>query len=55
MWIDPIIKEVRDAGEEMAKKANYDLYTFSQNLLDNEKQRNPEIVSRDTPVDELKQ
>jgi len=55
MWIDPIVKEVRNAGEEMAKKANYDVHTFFQNLRDNEKQRNPEIVSRDTQVDESNQ
>ncbi len=47
MWIDPIVKEVRKAGEELAKKAKYDLHTFFQNLRDNEKKQNPEIVSRD--------
>lgn len=52
MWIDPIVKEVRNAGEELAKKAKYDVHTFFQNLRDNEKKRNPKIVSRDTPVDE---
>lgn len=50
MWIDPIVKEVRDAGEELAKKANYDVHTFFQNLRDNEKKRNPKIVSRATPL-----
>lgn len=52
MWIDPIVREVRNAGEELAKKANYDVHTFFQNLRDNEKKRNPKIVSRDNPVDE---
>jgi hypothetical protein len=55
MWIDPIVKEVRNAGEELAKKANYDVHTFFRNLRDNEKKRNPKIVSRDTSVDESNQ
>jgi hypothetical protein len=48
MWIDPIIKEVRNAGEELAKKANYDVHAFFQILRDNEKKRKTKTVSRDT-------
>jgi hypothetical protein len=46
MWIDPIVQDVRQAGEELAKKANYDLHTFFRNLRDNEKKRKAKIVSR---------
>lgn len=46
MWKDLIVQEVRDAGEELEKQANYDLHTFFQNLRNNEKKRNPKIVSR---------
>lgn len=46
MFNDPIVKEVRKAGEILAKQANYDLHTFFQNLRNNEKKRNPKIVSR---------
>jgi len=46
MWIDPIVEEVRKAGEELARKANYDLPTFFQNLRDNEKKRKSKVVSR---------
>ena len=44
---DPIVKEVREAGEILAKEANYDLHTFFQNLRKNEKKRNVNVVSRD--------
>jgi hypothetical protein len=46
MWIDPIVQEVRAACEELAKKANYDLHTFIENLKENEKKLNSKIVSR---------
>ena len=46
MWRDPIVQEVRKAGEELAKKANYDLHTFFQNLRNNEKKRKYKVVSR---------
>lgn len=38
-WEDPIVSEVRKAGEELAKKANYDLHTFFENLRNNAKNR----------------
>lgn len=46
MWIDPVVQEVRAAGEELAKKANYNLHTFIENLKENEKKLNSKIVSR---------
>jgi hypothetical protein len=46
MWKDPIVQNVRKAGEELAKKANYDLHVFFQNLRNNEKKQKYEIVSR---------
>lgn len=46
MWKDPIVQDVRKAGEELAKQANYDLHIFFQNLRNNEKKRNPKVVSR---------
>jgi len=45
MWEDPIVKEVREAGEELAKNANYDLHIFIQNLKRNERKRKVKIVS----------
>ena len=46
MWKDPIVQEVRKAGKELEKQANYDLHIFFQNLRSNEKKRNPKIVTR---------
>lgn len=40
------MEDVRKAGEVLAKRANYDLHTFFQNLRNNEKERNPKVVSR---------
>jgi len=55
MWIDPIVQEVRDAGVELAKQANYDLHTFFKNLRDNEKKRASKVISRYIPVDKSDQ
>jgi hypothetical protein len=46
MWRDPIVQDVRKAGEELAKQADYDLHTFFQNLRNNEKKRKHKVVSR---------
>ena len=47
MWKDPIVEEVRRAGEELAKKANYDLHTFFEQMRQREKQRKARVVSRE--------
>lgn len=46
MWQDPIVQDVRKAGEELAKQANYDLHTFFQNLRNNEKKGTSKVVTR---------
>ena len=43
---DPIVAEVRKAGEELAKKANYNLYVFFENIRRNEKKGKHTVVSR---------
>jgi len=49
---DPIVEEVRKAGEELAKRANYDLHTFLETLRNNEKKSNakvrklPQVISK---------
>ena len=45
MWQDPIVQEVRKAGEELAKQADYDLHIFFQNLRNNERKQNCKVVS----------
>lgn len=47
-WIDPIVQEVREAREELARQADYDLHTFFQNLRKDEKKRKTEVVSKDS-------
>jgi len=32
MWKDPVVTEVRRAGEKLAKRANNNLHTFFKNL-----------------------
>jgi hypothetical protein len=46
MWQDPIVQDIRKAGEELTKKANYNLHTFFQKLRNNEKQKNYTVISR---------
>jgi hypothetical protein len=46
MWEDPIVLDVRKAGEELAKQANYDIHILFQNLRNNEKKQKYKIVSR---------
>jgi hypothetical protein len=43
MWEDPIVDETRKAGEELAKRANYDLHTFFENLRNNGKKENGKL------------
>ena len=54
MWTDPIVQEVRNAGAELAKQANYDLHTFFLNLRNNEKKRKAMVISRTNPPEKEK-
>ena len=45
MWKDPIVQEVRKAGEELAKQANFNLRTFFQNLRNKEKEEHAKVIS----------
>ena len=46
MWKDPIVQEVRKAGEELAEQANYSLLDLFQRLRDNEKKRKAKVVAQ---------
>ena len=46
MWKDPIVQEVRKAGEELARQADYNLHTFFQKLRKNEKECLYEVPKR---------
>jgi len=45
MWKDPIVQEVRKAGEELAEQANYNLRELFQRLRNNEKKSNAKVVA----------
>jgi len=46
MWKDPIVQEVRKAGEELAKKSNYSLKGLFQSLRKNEKKSKAKVQTR---------
>ncbi len=46
MWEDPIVAEVRKAGEKLAEEANYNLHTFFKNLRKKEIEHKSKIVTR---------
>jgi len=43
---DFIAEEVRKAGEELFRQANYDLHTLFENIRKSQKERNIKVVSR---------
>ena len=43
---DPIVKEVRKAGEKLAKKSDYNVHIFFEKLRKNESLRNFKIVKQ---------
>lgn len=46
MWKDPIVQEVRKAGEELAKKSNYSLQGLFQSLRKIEKKNKAKVHTR---------
>ena len=46
MWNDTIVQEVREAGEELARQADYNLHAFFQQLRKNEKEGRCEVPKR---------
>ena len=46
MWQDPIVKEVRKVGEELAKKNHYNIEDLFQNLRNNEKKSKARVASK---------
>jgi len=43
---DPIVEEIRKAGDEMAREAGYDLHTLCERLREAERQHPERIVKR---------
>ena len=38
MWEDPIVKEIRNAGEKLAEKCKYDLHKMAEYLRKKQKE-----------------
>ena len=51
---DPIVAEVRRAGDEMAREANYDLHTLCERLREAER-KHPERLATSQPPTRLEQ
>jgi len=46
MWKDPVVEEVREAREELARRAGYNFKIYINNLRENEKKSKTKVVSR---------
>jgi hypothetical protein len=47
---DPIVDEVRKAGDDMAREANYDLHTLCERLREAERQHLERLVTTAPPA-----
>lgn len=47
---DPVVAEVRKAGDEMAREANYDLHTLCERLREAERQHPERLVKTSPPA-----
>ena len=63
MWKDPIVEEVRAAGEELARECGYDFHLLCERIRERERQQPPgrvvdlsaqtrEAVRRKKPIGE---
>ncbi len=53
MWQDPIVKEIRRAGEKLAQKANYSVHAFFEDLRQTEIKYPDKIVKEITKPTKL--
>ena len=44
MWIDPIVEEVREAGDKLAREAGYDLHEFCRRIREDQQQYADRLV-----------
>jgi hypothetical protein len=45
MWKDPIVEEVRKAGEKLAERAGYDIKRFAETLRTEQRTTGHKVVS----------
>ncbi len=46
MWKDPIVEEIHEIREKMAKDVNYDVHQLIENMRRREKESKTKVVSR---------
>lgn len=44
MWIDPVVQEVRDAADKLAREAGYDLHRFCERVQEHERRYADRLV-----------
>jgi len=44
MWPDPIVQEVRDAGDKLAREVDYDLHRLCQRVQEHERKYADRLV-----------
>ena len=45
MWDDPIVREVREAGDKLAREAGYDLHEFCERIAQHQRQYADRLVT----------
>jgi hypothetical protein len=45
MWDDPIVREVREAGDKLAREAGYDLHEFCQRIVQHQSRYADRLVT----------
>ena len=45
MWDDPIVREVREAGDKLAREAGYDLHEFCERIARHQRQYADRLVT----------
>jgi hypothetical protein len=45
VWMDPIVEEVREAGDRLARAAGYDLHEFCRQIREHQQQYADRLVN----------
>jgi len=45
MWNDPIVQEVREAADKLAREAGYDLHRFCERIREHERRSAKRLVT----------
>ena len=45
MWTDPVVQEIRDAADKLAREAGYDLHVFCERIREHERNYSERLVT----------